>query len=143
MITDAQNRPTTVAQIITGTGTVVSTDSIDLLTANRNVGRSFAMRMYCNVTVALAGGTSIQVQIIESANANLSSPTVIGTGPVVVLAGATAGAELLDAPIPGTSKRYLGLQFVLVGTFTGVGAVQGGVVAETDNQPYIAMNTGL
>jgi hypothetical protein len=143
MITDAQNRPTGVAQAITGTGTVVSTDSIDLLTANRNVGRSFPLRMFCNVTVALAGGTSIQAQLITSANSNLSSPTVLASGPVTALAAAIAGAELLDVPIPGTSQRYLGLQFVLVGTFTGAGAVQGGVVAETDNQPYIAMNTGL
>jgi hypothetical protein len=143
MITDAQNRPTGVAQAITGTGTVVSTDSIDLLTANRNVGRSFPLRMFCNVTVALAGGTSIQAQLITSANSNLSSPTVLASGPVTALAAAIAGAELLDVPIPGTAQRYLGLQFVLVGTFTGAGAVQGGVVAETDNQPYIAMNTGL
>lgn len=143
MITDAQNRPTTVAQIITGTGTVVSTDSIDLLTANRNIGRAFPPRMFCNVTVALAGGTSIQAQVIQSANANLSSPDVLASGPVVPLASAVAGAELLDTLIGGTTKRYLGLQFVLVGTFTGSGAVQGGVVAETDNQPYVAMNTGL
>lgn len=142
MITDAQNRPTTVAQAITGTGTVVSTDSIDLLSANRNVGRSFGMRMFCNVTVALAGGTSIQAQLIQSANSNLSSPDVLASGPTVALASAIAGAELLDVPIPGTSKRYLGLQFVLVGTFTGAGAVQGGVVSETDNQPYPTMNLG-
>jgi hypothetical protein len=143
MITDAQNRPTTVSQAITGTGTVVSTDSIDLLTANRNVGRGFALRMYAVVTTALAGGTSIQVQMIQSANANLSSPDVLASGAVVALASAVAGARLLDAPIPGTTKRYLGLQFVLVGTFTGAGAVQGGVVAETDNMPYPTMNTGL
>jgi hypothetical protein len=143
MITDAQNRPTTVSQAITGTGTVVSTDSIDLLTANRNVGRGFPMRVFCNVTVALAGGTSIQAQLIESANANLSSPTVLASGPTVALASAVAGAELLDVPIPGTAKRYLGLQFVLTGTFTGSGAVQGGVVAGTDNNSYPTMNTGL
>ncbi len=144
MITDAQNRPTTVSQAITGAaGTTVSTDSIDLQTANRNVGRSFPMRMYCNVVVALAGGTSIQVQVIESANANLSSPTVLASGAVVPLASAIAGAELLDVPIPGTTKRYLGLQFVTLGTFSGAGAVQGGLVAETDNQSYLAMNTGL
>jgi hypothetical protein len=143
MITDAQNRPTTVAQVITGTGTVVSTDSVDLQTANRNIGRSFASRAHAVVTVALAGGTSIQAQLIESANANLSSPTVLASGPVVPLASAIAGAEILDVPIPGTSKRYLGMQFVLVGTFTGTGAVQGNFVAETDNQPYPTMNTGL
>jgi hypothetical protein len=122
---------------------VVSTDSIDLLTANRNVGRSFPMRMHAVVTAALAGGTSIQAQVIESANSNLSSPTVLASGAVVPLASAIAGAEILDVPVPGTSKRYLGVQYVLVGTFTGSGAVSAHVVAETDNQPYITMNTGL
>lgn len=143
MYTDAQNRPTTVSQAITGTGTVVSTDSVDLQTANRNIGRSFPMRAHVTTTVALAGGTSIQAQLIESANANLSSPTVLASGAVVPLASAIAGAELLDVPIPGTTKRYIGFQFVLTGTFTGAGAVQGNFVAETDNQPYITMNTGL
>lgn len=144
MYTDAQNRPTTVSQSIAmAAGTTVSTDSIDLQTANRNIGRSFPMRAHVVVTTALAGGTSIQVQLIESANANLSSPTVLASGAVVPLASAIAGAELLDVPIPGTSKRYLGFQFVTLGTFTGAGAVQGNIVAETDNQPYITMNTGL
>lgn len=142
MITDAQNRPSN-NQPITGTGTVVSTDRIDLLSANRNVGRSFPMRMAVNVTAALAGGTSIQAQLVESANADGSSPTVLASGPVVALASATAGAELLDVPIPGTAKRYLGVQYVLVGTFTGAGTVSAHVVAETDNQTYPAMNTGL
>lgn len=142
MITDAQNRPSN-NQLITGTGTVVSTDRIDLLSANRNVGRSFAMRMAVSVTGTLAGGTSIQAQLVESANADGSSPTVLASGPVVALAAATAGAELLDVPIPGTAKRYLGVQYVLVGTFTGTGTVSAHVVAETDNQTYPAMNTGL
>lgn len=142
MITDAQNRPSN-QQAITGTGTVVSTDSIDLLSANRNVGRSFPMRMHANITSSLAGGTSIQAQLIESANANLSSPTVLASGPVVPLADAVAGKEILDVPIPGTSKQYLGVQYVLVGTFTGTGKVSAHVVAETDNQPYPPMNTGL
>ena len=144
MITDAQNRPTTVSQAITGgPSTIISTDSVDLQTANRNVGRSFPLRAHCVVTTALAGGTSIQAQLIESANANLSSPTVLASGAVVPLASAIAGAEILDVPIPGTTKRYIGMQFVLLGTFTGAGAVQGNFVAETDNQPYITMNTGL
>lgn len=145
MITDAQNRPTTVGQVLTGTGTIVSTDSIDLLTDNRNIGRGFIERMYATITsvATLAGGTSIQVQVITSASGNLSSPTVIASGPVTNLAQLTAGRRLLDTPIPGTAQRYLGLQFVLTGTFTGSATVQGGIVAETDNQPYISMNTGL
>ena len=142
MITDAQNRPSN-SQAITGTGTVVSTDSVNLLTANRNLGRAFPMRAHVNVMTSLAGGTSIQAQLIESANANLSSPTVLASGPVVPLADAVAGAELLDVPFPGTTKQYVGFQYVLVGTFTGAGAVSGHFVAETDNQPYLPANTGL
>lgn len=141
MITDAQNRPSN-AQSVVGTGTIVSTDSIDLLTANRNVGRSFPMRMHAVMTTGLTGGTSIQAQVITSANANLSSPTVIATAPAVTTADAVAGAEILDVPIPGTNQRYLGLQYVIVGTTT-VGTVTAHVVAETDNQTYPTMNTGL
>lgn len=143
MITDAQNRPSNNQSIAAAAGTIVSTDRIDLLSANRNVGRSFPQRMVVSVTTALAGGTSIQAQLVESANADGSSPTVLASGPVVALASATAGAELLDVPIPGTSKRYLGVQYVTLGTFTGAGTVSAHVVAETDNQPYLTMNTGL
>ena len=141
MIMDAQNRPS-FNQSLTGTGTIVSTDSIDLLTANRNAGRSSPMRMAAFLPTALAGATSVQAQLIESANANLSSPTVLASGPVTAVAAATAGARILDVPVGGTRARYLGVQYVLVGTATG-GTVTAGVVAETDNQPYIAMNTGL
>lgn len=143
MITDAQNRPSNQQAITGGPTTIVSTDSIDLLSANRNVGRSFAMRMHAVVTTALAGGTSIQAQLIQSANANLSSPDVLASGPVVPLASAIAGAEILDVPVPGTTKQYLGVQYVLLGAFTGAGKVSAHVVAETDNQPYPVMNTGL
>ena len=141
MITDAQNRPSN-NQSLVGSGTIVSTDSIELLTANRNVGRSFPLRMFANIGTALAGATAVQAQLITSANSNLSSPTVIATGLSIPVASATAGAEILDVPIPGTAQRYLGVQYVLTGTATA-GTVTAGVVAETDNQPYIAMNTGL
>lgn len=141
MITDAQNRPSN-AQSLVGTGTIVSTDSIDLLTATRNVGRSFPMRMHAVLNTALAGATEVKAQIITSANANLSNPTVIHSSAAVPVASAPAGAEILDAPIPGTSQRYLGVQYVLTGTASG-GTVTAHVVAETDNQTYPTMNTGL
>ena len=142
MITDAQNRPSNQQSLIGTNTTIVSTDSIDLLTANRNVGRSFPVRMWAGLTTALAGGTSVQAQLIQSANANLSSPDVLASGPTVTTANGTIGAEILDVPIPGTSKRYLGVQYVIVGAMSA-GAVTAVAVAETDNQPYITMNTGL
>lgn len=142
MITDAQNRPSNDQSLAGALGaTIVSTDSIDLLSANRNVGRSFPMRMHAVLTTALAGG-SVQAQVIESPNGNLSGATVLASGPVVA-AGAAAGTELLDVNIGGTRQRYLGVQYVVSVAATTGGTATAHVVAETDNATYPAMNTGL
>jgi hypothetical protein len=143
MYTDAQNRPSLNQSLALAAGTYASTDSVDLLTANRNIGRAFTQRAHAALTTALASGTSVQAQLIESPNANLSSPTVLASGPVITTANGTIGAKLFDAPIPGTTKRYIGFQYIVVGTMT-TGAVTAHVgLAETDNQPYPVMNTGL
>lgn len=142
MIMDAQNRPSN-AQAIT-TGTQVSTDSIDMLTAYDNPGRSGQpLRAIALVTTTLTGGTSVKAELIQSANSNLSSPDVLASGSVVVEASAVAGAVLLDVPLPDITKRYLGFQFVTVGTH-GAGAVTAGIVAGTDRpSSLIPMNQGL
>lgn len=141
MLMDAQNRPS-FAQAIT-TGTQLSTDSIDLLSALDNPGRSgMPLRAIAVVTTAFTGGTSLKAQLVESDNANLSSPTVLAEGAVIVEASLTAGAKLIDVPMPDTSKRYLGFQYVTVGTH-GAGAVTAGIVGGTDrNVSVIPMNTG-
>jgi hypothetical protein len=143
MLMDAQNRPSN-AQSLAGSGTIVSTDSIDLLSAADNPGRGgMPLRMWAGITTALAGATSVQAQLISSANSNLSSPTVLASGPVTALASATAGAKLLDVPLPDIADRYIGVQYVLVGTATA-GAATAGVVGGTDrNSSTIPMNTGL
>ena len=139
MITDAQNRPS-FNQSLVGGGTIVSTDSIDLLTANRNVGRSFGTRMFAVLPTALVGATNVRAEVITSASGNLASPTVVAVGPTVTTFA--AGTRILDVAIPGTNQRYLGVQYVVTGA-ASAGTVTSGTVAETDNQPYIAMNTGL
>jgi len=143
MTMDAQARPSLAQSVIANGATVVSTDSIDLLTANRNPGRGGPMRMVSNVVTSLVGGTSIQAQLIESAAGNLGSPTVLAEGPVVAVADAVAGAELFDQRVPDTSKLYLGMQYVIVGNVTA-GAVTSGIVASTPRpSTEIEMNTGL
>lgn len=144
MYTDAQNRPSENQSLVGAAATTVSTNSIDLLSAQRDIGRSGTpMRVISTVTTALTGGTSVQAQLIESANSNLSSPTVLASGPVVVDASAIAGAKLLDVPMPDTTKRYLGLQYVTLGTHAA-GTVSAHVVAGTDRRASdITMNTGL
>lgn len=142
MYMDAQNRPS-LAQAIT-TGTQVSTDSIDLLTAIDNPGRSGQpLRAVAVVSTTLTGGTSVQAQLISSTASNLGSGvTVLASGPTVAEANAVAGTKLLDVPLPDISDRYLGFQYVTVGTH-GAGAVTAGIVAGTDrNASVVPMNLG-
>lgn len=139
MITDAQTRLSN-AQAVT-TGTQVSTNSYDMVLA-RDIGRGRNVRVVVTIDTTFTGGTSLQVNIIESANSDLSSASVILTGPVTVEASLVAGTKLMDQVLPQTSKRYVGLQFVTVGTH-GAGALTGGLVLDTDSGTYFAANTGF
>lgn len=139
MIKDAQLRLSN-AQALT-TGTQVSTNSIDLLVTKRNLGRNLGLRMYINVDVTFTGGTSVQPQIIESDNADLSSPTVLATGPTRAEATLTAGQPVWDVAMPDTTKRYIGVQYVNVGTHTA-GALSAHLVAGTDYANNLPAWTG-
>jgi hypothetical protein len=138
MITDAQTRFST-AQALT-TGTQLSTNAYDLGVA-RDVGRGGDIRVFVNIQTTFTGGTSLQVNVVESANSDLSSASVILTGPVVAEASLLAGKRILDVNLPQTSKRYVGLQYVNVGTHTA-GAVDAGMVLDTDSGTTFAANTG-
>lgn len=116
-----QNLRVSTAQALTS-GTIISTDSVDLSVA-RDIGTGQEVYLQLTVGTAFAGGTSVQPQIITSANSNLSSPTVLGSGPALTLAQLTAGAQFA-IPVPpvnpaGRGSRYFGVQYVIVGTFTG------------------------
>lgn len=140
MITDAQTRLSN-AQAIT-TGTQVSTNTWDGLATATNPGVGENRRVFAKVSTTLTGGTSVQCQLIQSANANLSSPDVLISGPVVAEAAAVAGAVLLDTIIPPTvTKRYIGVQYVNVGTH-GAGAVEAHIVADVSHMTYPPSNTG-
>lgn len=142
MYMDAQNRPS-FNQSLAGTGTIKSTDRIDLLTSIDNPGRAGMLRAVAVLTTALAGATSVQAQLISTENSDGTSPRVLASGDVISLASAAAGTKLLDVPLPDTDDRYLGFQYVIVGTATG-GTVTAGTVAGTDRPATtIPMNTGL
>lgn len=146
MIMDAQARPSNGQSVAAAAGTIVSTDSIDLLAAEDNIGRSgMPLRAIAVMTAALVGvGASIQVQLIQSANSNLSSPDVLASGPVTAVGSAGIGAKLLDVPVPDTTKRYIGFQYVISGATTTAGNITAGIVGGTDrNSTTIPMNLGL
>ena len=86
------------------TTTAFSTDTIDLGVA-RDVGEGTALYMNFCVTTALANGTSVKFEVVSSANANLSSPTVIGSSDAIVTASLTAGKNVVCLLYTSPSPR--------------------------------------
>jgi len=128
MITDAFLRLSD-AQALTVTA--VSTNTIDLGVA-RDMGAGEEIYVYFTVPTALAGGTSVTFQVITSAAAALTSPTIVGATNAVVTATLVAGYKTAVRINPGlfaTGQRYLGAQYTIVGTYTS-GTVTADVVAD-------------
>ena len=101
------------------TTTAFSTDTIDLSVA-RDIGEGTALYMNFAVTTALANGTSVKFEVVTSANANLSSPTVVGSSDAVLTAALTVGKNVvvrINPDIAGKGKRYLGARYTVAGTF--------------------------
>lgn len=139
MITD---RETTFSndQAVT-TGTQTSTDVYDTGNSGNNINTNRELQVLAVVTTAFAGGTSLTVNLVESDNADLSSGTTLATSGAVVEANLTVGNRLLATALPRTSKRYIGLQYVTVGTHTA-GTVFGGLVRDIDDTAFPAQETG-
>jgi len=111
------------------TTTAFSTNTIDLSVA-RDVGEGTALYMNFAVTTALANGTSVKFEVVSSANANLSSPTVIGSSDAVLTAALTIGKNVvvrINPQIASKGQRYLGARYTVAGTFNA-GAVTADVV---------------
>lgn len=130
------------------TGTVVSTNSLDLGApqamaggvglgaglgavygnAFKDVGRGEPVDIFILVNEDFASGTSLQVNFIQSANADLSSPDILMSSAVILEAALKAGYQFrVGAVLPtGINKRYIGLQLVNAGTHT-TGKITGGI----------------
>ena len=117
MITDKLLRVSTDQAVTT---TAVSTDTVDLSVA-RDIGEGENLYMNFAVTEAFAGGTSTKFEVISSASADLSSPTVIGSSDAIVTAGLTIGKNVavrVNPQIASTGQRYFGARYTVVGTNT-------------------------
>ena len=139
MILDRQNQ-LCAGQAITGTDGY-STDAIDLGAAV-NISRGKEKRLFVKVDgTAFAGGTSLEVQYVQSSNANLSSHDVLATTGAIAVAALTANATLMDLPLPSNTKRYVGLRFDVTGTMSA-GSVSGWIVDTTDTGTLYEGYTG-
>lgn len=123
--------PTT-GQSLAATGTVTSTNVIDLAgvgTGNtgRDIGMGQELEIAIEVTTAFVGGTSTQVQLVCADDAAISvNVTTIVLSPAILTAALTVGAQIIlhldRAAATNVARRYLALQYVIVGTNTA-GAV--------------------
>ena len=122
------------------TSTAVSTNTVDLGTA-RDIGEGTPLYMNFAVTEAFANGTSITFEVITSASANLSTPTVIGSSTAVVTSALTLGKNVvvrLNPDIGGKGQRYLGARYTVAGTMNA-GKVTADIVETIgDGQKYYA-----
>lgn len=109
---------TTTGQTVTGTNvTVLSTNTVDLL-ANRDIAEGTNLFARMQTVTAFVGATSVEMQVITSAAAALTTPTVIGTTGAIPVASLTAGsrfAAALNPKLGSVGQRYLGVQYVIVG----------------------------
>jgi hypothetical protein len=128
MIRDAENIFSTSQAL---TATAASTDVIDL-GANGDLGRA-SMRFRASVATAFSGGTSVQFVLQTDDNSGFSSATALFTSAAIAVASLTAGAVVVDIPVPSTTERYLRVNYVVVGTPTA-GAVDAFLVLDTPNQ---------
>lgn len=111
------------------TGDAVSTNTIDLGTA-RDIGEGQQLYMVFTVVTAFDNLTSLDLEVISSANANLSSHTVLAETNVL-LAGLTAGKQYVVAippQIASLGQRYLGARYDVNGTNPTAGSILAEVV---------------
>jgi hypothetical protein len=132
MLTDA-NLTLSAAQAVTATA--FSTNTIDL-GVSRDIGSGEELNIYVNVdvTATAAGAATVNFQVVTSANANLSTPTIIGQTDAIPKANLVAGKQI-TIPVPRSfinalGQRYFGLQYTVgTGPLTA-GAFSAGVVID-------------
>lgn len=93
--------------------TAYSTDTLGNTPVD-DAGRS-ALTLLVQVVETFVGGTSVLFEVVNSANADLSSPTVIHSTPAILTAVLKAGYQFRVALPPGLAARYAGVRYTSVG----------------------------
>lgn len=101
------------------TATAFSTNTFDSGDANNDISIGEPLGLAIGVDVAADFTTTdetYEIQIVQSANANLSSPDVLASRPILA-SDLTAGKlAYLGLPAGSKTKRYLGARYILGGT---------------------------
>lgn len=113
------------------TGDAYSTDTIDLSQA-RDIGEGENLYMVFTVVTAFDNLTSLDLEVVASANANLSSHTVLAETNVL-LAGLTAGQQYvvtIPPQIASLGLRYLGARYDVNGSNPSAGSILAQIVTD-------------
>jgi len=109
-----------------------STNVIDLLRANQDIGAGVPLQIMVSVTTTFtaAGAATLQIALVTDDNAALTSPATL-QDQVAVIAVATlvAGFEVPFFIHPsGIMERYLGIVYTVATGPMTAGAIQAGVL---------------
>lgn len=111
MILDAQTLLWNAAAL---TSDAASTNTYDLGAADLEVGAGEPLALVISVGVAAdatTGDETYAFQVIESANANLSSPTILAQRTIAAAALTAGSIHVITVPPGSVTKRYLGAYF--------------------------------
>lgn len=97
------------------TGTAESTKTLDLQVGGDAIGQELTVKAV--VGAAFTGGTSLQFKL-QTSDDKSAWKDLIMTG-AVAAADLKSGAIPFDVRVPKGAKRYLRMQYVAVGTFSG------------------------
>lgn len=134
MILDKQNL-LSAAQAVTASA--VSTNTIDLSVA-RDVGSGEDVIIAVTVDVAAtaAGAATVDFQVISSAAAALTSPTILGSTGPLAKTELTLGRKAIELRVPRATllaqpigQRYLGIQYTVATGPLTAGSFTAGVIA--------------
>lgn len=120
LVSGSVSGSTVTPQSIATSGSVLSTNTVDLGTA-RDIGEGTDYPyLHAIIGTAVAGGTSTEVQVIVADDAGLTTNvTVVGSSGAIATASLTAGkriAVMLNPQVASLGRRYLGARYVITGT---------------------------
>lgn len=101
------------------TATAFSTNTIDLGAENPSIGTGEEVGFGISVDAGAditTGNETYTIEVVQSANADLSAPDVLSSRVVVAADLALASLLFVAVPMGTPTKRYLGLRYTLGGT---------------------------